>query len=287
MVFAQVFAIGSLPSQISNLESRKGPIVRQVDRILVESGDPKTLFDFFSNELQLPTAWPIAENQGYISGGLGAGNVTIEFFRHTQQKGVPASKTPAARYAGLALEPYPLSDALRELKVGGIPFSTPEPFISTLPDGSRGALWTTVPLPSLSKSGTSIFLYEYSPKYLKVEVRRKQLGNRLTLNKGGPLEIQSVREIVIASASFEKDKAAWKQLLGKSTAPNIWNIGTGPSIRLVPGKQDRIREIVLAVKSLNSAKDFLTRTKASGSAAATSIILHPLKVQGLNIRLVQ
>jgi hypothetical protein len=28
-------------------DRRKGPIVRQVDRILIESGDPKTLFDFF------------------------------------------------------------------------------------------------------------------------------------------------------------------------------------------------------------------------------------------------
>jgi hypothetical protein len=32
--------------------------------------------------------------------------------------------------------------------------------------------------------------HEYSPEFLKVDVRRKQLGNRLLLNGGGLLGIQ-------------------------------------------------------------------------------------------------
>ncbi|HQH26375.1 MAG TPA: hypothetical protein PLP17_03180, partial [Oligoflexia bacterium] len=71
----------------------------------------------------------------------------------------------------------------------------------------------------------SIFLYEYSPAFLRVDVRRKQLGNRLTLNKGGPLGIQSVYEIVLAAPNVEREKAAWKQLLGEPTPAGHWKIG--------------------------------------------------------------
>lgn len=258
-----------------------------MDRILVESGNPKALFDYFSMELQLPEAWPLTENQGYTSGGLSAGNVTIDFYRYAQQKSGAALKASEARYTGLALEPYPLADALRELKAGGIQFSPPDSFISALPDGSRGPLWTTVPLPSFSKSGMSIFLYEYSPKHLKVDVRRKQLGNRLTLNKGGPLGILAVREIVIASTDFERDKAAWQELLGKPAAAGYWIVGAGPAIRLSRSKEDRIQEIVLVVKSLDAARAFLTQSKSLGPATADEIVLHPRKVQGLRFRIVQ
>jgi hypothetical protein len=271
----------------AQISKRKGPIVRQVDRILIESGDPKALFNFFFADLQLPEAWPLAENQGYISGGVGVGNVTLELYRYTQRNDAPARKPAEAHFAGLALEPYPLADALRELKTAGIPFSSPEPYVSKLPDGSRGVLWTTVPLPSFSKSGTSIFLYEYSSAFLKVDVTRRQLGNRLILNNGGPLGIQSVREIVIASTDFEKEKAAWKLLLGGSNASGSWSLGDGPAIRLAQGTDNRIQKIIFQVKSLNQAKAFLKKKQLLGAVSANEVSLNPSQVQRLNISLAE
>jgi hypothetical protein len=266
---------------------RKGPIVRQVDRILIESSNPKALFAFFSVDLQLPEAWPLAETQGYMSGTLGAGNVNIEVYRYRQREVVPAGKTTAAHFAGLALEPYPLAETLRELKVSGMVHSPPQPTFSTLPNGTKSVAWTIVPLPSLSKSGMSIFLYEYSQAFLKVDVRRKQLGNRLTLNNGGPLAIQSVREVVMSAANFEQEAAAWQQLLGPQTASGHWNLGTGPSIRVIPGPQDRIQKIVLQVRSLAQARTFLKDKQLLGSASTKEISIDPSKIQGLSIALVE
>jgi hypothetical protein len=69
---------------------RTTPVIRQVDHILIESGDPKALFSFFADTLQLPIAWPISENQGYTTGGVGAGNVNLELFRYARiRKGLP------------------------------------------------------------------------------------------------------------------------------------------------------------------------------------------------------
>jgi hypothetical protein len=265
---------------------RRGPIIRQVDHILVESNEPEPLFNFFSDILQLPVAWPLTDNQGFVSGGLGAGNVNLEVFQYAERKNSPAPKVPEARYAGLAFEPYPLSNALSELQIRGIPFSPPEPYISTLPDGSQGILWTTVPLPSFSRPGISIFLYEYSPVFLNVGIRRKQLGNRLALNNGGPLELRSVSEIVIAATNLQKKKAEWRQLLGKQTPSGNWRAGSGPAIRLIQNSKDRICEIIFRVKSLDRAKAFLKRNELLGSVSSEGASLNPSKVQGLKIRLV-
>ncbi len=262
---------------------RRGPIIRQVDNILIESGNPKALFSFFTEDLNLPTAWPMTSSAAYISGGVSAGNVNLEIFQYTDRSGNLGKAR--ARYSGLAFEPYPLSNALAELKAGGIPFNTPEPQYSSLPDGSRGVSLTRVTLPSFSNAGFSVFLYEFSPAYLRVDVRRKQLGNRLTLNNGGPLGLQSVREIVIATENAKSKQAAWSRLLGKPYSAGVWHIGSGPAIHIVEGPgADRIQAIVLTVQSLDKAKEIL-KTKRLLPPGGSS--LNPVKVQQLRINLVE
>jgi hypothetical protein len=262
---------------------RRTPIIRQVDHILVESTDPKALFNFFEDALQLPPAWPISENQGSINAGISAGNVNLELFRYAERRENRISTFPEAHYSGLAFEPYPLADALQELQVRGIPYSPPEPYISSLPNGSRGVAWTTVGLPSFSRPEMSVFLYEYSPLFLRVEVRRMQLGNRLTLENGGPLGLLSISRIVISSTHIRKDEENWGVLLGGTKNSGSWNAGSGPEIHLVQGSQDRIQEIVFVVKSLERAKAFLKKNRFLGSVFHDGVSLSSAKVQGLHI----
>jgi hypothetical protein len=261
----------------------RGPIIRQVDHILVESGNPKALFTLFTDTLQLPEAWPLTENQGFITGGVGAGNVNLEIFRYAGAKA-----TSRARYTGLAFEPYPLSNALRELKVRDIPYGKPEPYVSILPKGKEGTLWTTVGLPSFSHSGMTFFLYEYSPDYLNPAIHRKQLANRITLNRGGPLGIQSVQEIVLAAADPATASAAWQKLLGRPHSPGIWRMITGgPAIRLVKDSSDQIKEMVFKVNSLERAQVFLKKNDLLGTVSPQSVTINPAKTQSLKIRLIE
>jgi len=285
--FIVILSFAVLLAASAQTARRKGPIIRQADHLLIETRDPKGLFDFFAGMLLLPEAWPISGNQGFMSGGVSAGNVNIEFFRYAGQKKSPGRTAAAARFAGIAFEPYPLSSSLRELQVEGIPYDRPEPYMGTLPKGTRGVLWTTVALPSLSKPGMSIFLYEYSPEYLKVDIRRKQLGNRLLLNGGGPLGIQLISEIVIAARNLEKDQAVWRKLLGAPGPSGNWRVGAGPAIRLVRGEEDRIQRIILKVESLERAKSFLRETRLLGSTSSKQLSIVSFKVQGLTIRLVE
>ncbi len=256
------------------------PVVRQVDHVLVECADPEKTFSLFADTLQLPVAWPMNRNQNYITGGIGAGSVNIEFFAYA---GAAAPKS--TRYYGIAFEPYPLADALRRLQSLSIQYGKPESVVSTLPNGSTGVAWTTVALPSLSRPGMSIFLYEYSPSFLKVDVRRKQMGNRLTLNHGGPLGLQSVDEIIIGSTALKKDQESWTLTVGKPTPTGGIRPINGPTLRIVQDDKDQIRELVFKVESLERAKAFLTKSQLLGSISGRRIFLAPSKVQGLRISL--
>jgi len=267
--------------------ARKGPIVRQVDRILIESDDPESLFRFFSAELQLPIAWPLTENQGYQSGALGTGNAIFEIYRYTRAKSGLPRKPLSARFAGLALEPVPLADALRELKAAGLAYGPAQSASSTLPDGKEGVAWTTVPLPSLSGTGLSIFLHEYGQAFLRADVRRKQLGNRLTLDRGGPLGIVSVQEISISTSNFAEDEAEWQRLLGSRASSGNWSVGAGPAIRLVEGSRNRIQKIIFRVRSLAQAGAFLKSRQLPGTEVEKEVLLNPSEIQGLRIGLVE
>ncbi len=264
-------------SGLQLFSQRTTPVIRQVDHILVESRDPKALFSFFADTLQLPVAWPLAENKEYVTGGVGTGNLNLEFFLY------PSRRISATNVYGIAFEPYPLADALRRLQSLKIPFSSPSPAISELPDGTRGTAWTTVDLPALSKSGMSLFLYEYSPAFLKVDVRRKQLGNRLKLNNGGPLGIEKVSEIAISTSRFKEDMELWSKLLGQSAKSGKWNSGGGVAIRLFEGKTNGIQEITFKIESLQRAILFLKKNRLAGPIKKNGIYLAPSKVQGLNI----
>ena len=264
-------------------DRRRGPVIRQADQILIESDDPTVLFAFFTDTLQLPVAWPITGNAGFTSGGVGVGNVTLGLFRYADREKLTDSKAPKARYTGIAFEPYPLEDALAELKIRGIPFDPPEPHVAVLPDGTRGTQSTTVVLPSLSLPGLSIFLYEYSPAFLDVQVRRRQLGNRLALNKGGPLGILSSYEIVIASKDMQADKVEWEKLIGNPGQSGKWRAGEGPAIRLVEYAGYGIRKIVLRVESLHQTGSALEQRQMLGPFSDEEVCLDASKVQGLNI----
>lgn len=134
----------------------------------------------------------------------------------------------------------------------------------------------------------SLFLYETSPAYLNPRIRRTQLANRLALDRGGPLGIRRVAEVVVTAVDPEARAVEWTKLLGRPKAAGLWNtVMAGPSIRLSGGGADRIRGLVLEVSSLERARAFLDKEGLRGKAEAGGLTLDPAGAQGLAIRLVR
>ena len=285
ILLAAIFAPTSAPPS----QRTVAPVIRQVDHILVETGDPQSLFDFFSETLQLPVAWPIADYQGFTSGGVAAGNVNIEIIRSENTKDRATRKRPAARFLGIALEPFSLARSLPELASRGIPCGTPQSYVSKLPDGSQGTSWTTVSLPQYENPSLSVFLCEYNPKFLNVDIRRTQLGGQLVLSKGGPLGIAWVKEIVLGTTRLEADRLLWRNLLLPTAPswPDVWLLGNGPALRLVSSAREGIQGLLIRVESLGQAREFLEKKHLLGKASSTAIQINPARIQGLNIRLIE
>jgi hypothetical protein len=273
----------------SQTRSTSQPI-RQIDHIMIRTGEPRELFALFAETLQMPIAWPLTSPRaGVVTGGVGFGNVNVEAIQF------PGQTDPRPRLLGFALEPSALDGSLVELKRRGLTFAERSPLVATGTNGSKRTLWTNVTLPQFSDSdsapnaGIHIFLSEYSPAYVKVDERRARLRTQLVNSGGGPLGVVDVKEVIIGAADVEKARQLWQKLLDPtpSATSNRWQIGNGPAVRLVPATENRVQALLIRVASLERAKAFLRDKQLLGVEAAGQVMIDPSKIGGLDLRLVE
>ena len=160
--------------------------------------------------------------------------------------------------------------------------------------GAKQTLFTNVTLLGLSDTplpvdaAMHVFLSEYSPAYVDVAGRHARIRKELVASGGGPLGVDSMREVVVGVTDVDTLRARWQQLL--SPAPAIqgaWQVGTGPAIRTVPAKENRVEELVVRVTSLARAKQFLQGNGLLASGSARDVMLEPSKAFGIRMRFVQ
>jgi len=263
--------------------------IRQIDHIMIRTGDPRELYAFFAETLRLPTAWPMTSPRaGVMTGGVGFGNVNVEAIQ------VPGQTDPRPRLVGFAFEPSALDESLIELNRRGLASGERRPLVATGPDGSTRTLWTNVTLRQFSDSDNPadatihIFLSEYSPSYVNVVERRARLRSQLAGSGGGPLGVVDVKEVIIGAVDLDVARRLWQKLLEPtpSATSNTWQIGSGPAVRLVPANENRIQALLIRVASLERAKTFLRDRQLLGADAAGHVTIDPSKVGGLDLRLV-
>ena len=266
------------------------PPIRQIDHIMIRTGDPRQLYAFFAETLQLPVAWPMTSPRaGVMTGGVGFGNVNVEAIQF------PGQTDTRPRLLGLAFEPSALDESLIELKRRGLASGEPRPLVATGPDGAKRTLWTNVTLREFSDADSPadatihIFLSEYSPAYVNVGERRARLQKQLVDSGGGPLGVVEVKEVVIGAVDVEAARRLWQKLLDPTPAAtsNTWPIGSGPAVRLVSANENRVQALRIRVASLERAKIFLRERQLLGAEGAGHVSIDPSKVGGLDLRLVE
>lgn len=264
--------------------------VQYVDHIMIRSDRPEELFAFFTETLQLPIAWPLADRGGVVSGGVGFGNVNIEAIKFPGQINDP---TPT-HLVGLALKPVSLSRSLLELERRGIAYGAPRPFVSVGTDGVSVTSFTNVTLEEFSDADRpgdatiQVFLSEYNPLYVDAVERRARLRNELMARRGGPLGLVHVQEIIVGTTDLTAANRRWEMLVTPAPRSDVdlWRIGDGPAVRLVQAEREMIQGLVLAVVSLPAARDFLEETGLVDASSETELAIAPSKIDGLRIRLV-
>jgi catechol 2,3-dioxygenase-like lactoylglutathione lyase family enzyme len=264
--------------------------VRQVDHVMIRTGDPKELFEFFVDVLQLPVAWPLmSPRAGVTTGGVSFGNVNVEAIQ------LPGQTDHRPRLVGFAFEPSGLQSSLRELDRRDITYGPLRPVVSRASDGSANTLFTNVTLRQFSDSDgpadatVHIFLSEYSPTYVNVAERRARLRGELIARQGGPLGVAALRELVIGVHDLDGARALWQKLLAPARAAelSVWQIGDGPAIRLVAADKTSVQELVIGVASLERARTFLREKGLLGTDSPGEATIDPSKLNGLRFRLVE
>lgn len=247
-----------------------------MDHILIASSQAREFFSLLTETFELPVAWPMSDYGGFVSGGVALGNANVEVIRDAGT----AAGSPKSRWSGVALEPGHLRDALAGLKARGIGHGVPAPFRS----GLFTTLWTTVSLPEVSGPDSQVFLCEYEDD---ISERRSRLAEQLRARQGGPLSILSIKEVVVGAQDPDAAWKNWGRLLGPASSEGVWSLEAGPAIRVIEADEDGVRGLVVEVKSLEQARQFLKAHGVLAEDRASALTLSGGPMAGLNVTLVE
>ncbi len=288
VVSAAFFLVFSRLGFAAQVKEPAPPPVRRIDHIMIRADDPGKLYEFFTETLRLPVAWPLATRGGVTSGGVGFGSANVEAIQF------PGQKPSNAQLVGFGFESS-LSESLAELDRRGVLYGEPRPFDVTGQDGSKKTLFTNVTLRQFSdayrQAGSTMhnYLSEYDPTYVDVEQRRARLQRELQDSGGGPLGVKAVKEVIIGATDLKAATRLWETLLEprRPYAPGLWQVGDGPAIRVVRAGESKLQGLIISVVSLWRAKAFLREKGLLGSVSEKMVTIDQSKIQGLNIRLVE
>ena len=264
------------------------PLVTGVDHFFAYSNDPLPLFKFFRDTLGLPQAWDFKDFGDFASGGVWMGNVEFEVVTWKPAPG----ETPPTEFKGIAFEPVGYTDSLvKELDRRSIKYAKPEPTIMKDKDGRDFVGWINTGIDGpggMPPSNVSIFVYDSTSKESKA-ARNERSRAALEKVQGGTLGIVAVKELVIGLVDLKAAKAKWKMLLDKPDdgSGNLYRYRIGPAIRLMKAPTDGFKRIVVQVRSLRNAKEFLAQRNLLKKSSDKTVGIDPSAVGGLDIILEQ
>ena len=250
------------------------PFIRQIDHIIIVSEHPESLFHLFSEQLELPLGFPFKSYGTFSSGGVGFGNVVVEFIH------LPESHPGVT---GVALEPATIEEAYVALDARGVKHDAPHPTYQPDPGGGQRLGWTTIEL-HLPVEG--FFLCKYNNS---VEPRRTRIRQELDARKGGPLGIDSVLEVVVGVRDVAAAQAQFRNLLGPpgQGETSVWSLGAGPAIRLITDTQDHLKEVRVKVHSLEKARAYLKDQGLLGADSGHELTINSARLGETNLVLLQ
>gem|GEM_PF-574269 len=264
------------------------PLLRGVDHFFAYSSEPETLFKFFRDTLGLPQVWDFKNFGDFASGGVWMGNVEFEV---VTWKPPPGDKPPT-EFKGIAFEPVGYTDDLvKELDRRAIKHGKPETTFVKDNEGRERVGWINTGIDGpggIPPSNVFIFVYDSTSKE-EEGARNERSNTALRESQGGPLGIVRVKELAIGVADLKAATVKWRMLLDRpdQQAGNLYRFNLGPDIRLFAGQTDGFKSIVLQVRSLQKAKEFLAGENLLKKSSDNTVAIDPSAIGGLSISLEQ
>ena len=225
----------------------------KVDHVGVSVAGAQAAFEFCRDELRLPVAWPFARYGSASTGGIGLGNLNLEWL----EMGTVSLCVREPSAVGLiALQRAPesvdaLTSALRDRAIDhGPPMTT----------GDEVFGFTNVLLADTGFDIAFFCGYHYPGAHDNV----LRLAS-LDANGGGALRLRGVTELRAAL-----DLSRWAPILGGGTDTG-WRFDTGPSLVIDAAVTPGIAVMSWSVHDIGSATEALRGLGASESEGGFSI----------------
>jgi hypothetical protein len=261
-----------------------GAAVSRIDHVVVEAGDEHALFDFLTDRLGLPVAWPMAHWGLIHEGGVGFGSCNVGCNHPVD----PASD-PSATIRAIAFEPAEsLAGAMATLEQRGVALTPPMPSGTIdVPDEppflpwKRG--WSNALVLSEGLQPTP-FLCAYDHD---VDVQREASQAHFEGADGGPLGITEIHRVIIHTDDVAGTCDLWRVLLGEPIEQCLFDFRDRPGVRIHRGTGPPA--LVLGVRSTTVASAGLDELGIEHhiDSSTLEISLNPADLLGLDIRLVE
>lgn len=275
-------------STANSLQREYSPLLKGVDHFFAFSTEPEPLFKFFRDTLGLPQVWDFKNFGDFASGGVWMGNVEFEV---VTWKTAPGEKPPT-EFKGIAFEPFGYTDDLvKELDRRAIKHGKPETTVVRDNEGRERVGWINTGIDGpggIPPSDVSIFVYDSTSKEKKA-AQNERSNTALQNSQGGPLGVVRVKELAIGVVDLKAAKAKWRMLMDRpdQQSSNLYRFSLGPDIRLSGAPTDGFKSIVLQVRSLQKAKEFLASRNLLKKSTDNTVAIEPTSIGGLNIILEQ
>ena len=215
-------------------------LVRRLDHVVAVFDGAQTAFEHLTEELGLPVAWPLQDYPGVVSGGVGFGNLNVEFVPSRSDNSAHAPVS----FSGLAFEPETdVNDAyVARLTASEVRHEEPV----TTPG------WTIVKLLGLL-DGADTFICDYHiPGAKDASIRR----DALLAAQGGVLRVQGVVRVVLGVHDMDHALREWSKILGPTTHvdENLWECDDGAAVQLVLSDHDGVVDIVIEARGHEVAR---------------------------------
>ena len=264
------------------------PLLKGVDHFFAYSSEPEVLFKFFRDTLGLPQVWDFQNFGDFASGGVWMGNVEFEVVTWKP----PAGQKLPTEFKGIAFEPAGYTDGLvQELDRRAIKHSKPEPTLMKDKEGREFVGWINTGLDGpegIPPSNLSIFVYDSTSKEKKA-ARNDRSNAALQKLQGGPLGVVAVKELAIGVVDLKTARIKWGMLMDRrdQQSGDLYRFSKGPVIRLSAAPTDGFKSIVLQVRSLRKAKEFLAQRNLLRRSKDNTVAIDPAAIGGLRIILEQ
>jgi hypothetical protein len=296
-------------------------LIRGIDRILIHTQDVERVFGRFRSEFGLPVAWPIADCGLLLSGGLYAGNMTIEIGRFA------GLMLPGTWFYGLGFAPsqptWETVNGLVSRKVLHAPPVTVHyeapiatkstlTFLHNLLDGqpitpfwlgrylggdtricralaalSTWMVGTEAGSMTFTKLLGSSVVFMCDNDIDRHQERLTELrANWRRTRQNGPYGITGIAAVEIEVAA---DTACWGRLLDRQdlNADSIHSFSMGPLLRFHPGGSNRLLSLEFSCADLESATQNLIEKRSLVQTDGKRITISPGGMDGLTIGLSQ